>query len=74
MEDRLAHSVNGVSIRLTEQRWTHIIQKHPELAVMKTSIADAVEMPDSIHAGRESTLMAVRRRNHLHLVVVLQRG
>ena len=70
MTDAIAISVNGVPIRLTDERWRHIIQEHPELAVMKASIADVVEMPDSIHAGREATLMAVRRRNHLYLVVV----
>ncbi len=70
MTDAIAISVNGVPIRLTAERWRHIIQEHPELAVMKTSIADAIEMPDSIHEGRETTLVAVRRRNHVYLVVV----
>ena len=46
----IADSVNGVPIRLTDERWEHILDSHPELASYRETILDAVENPDYILA------------------------
>ena len=55
----IAHSVNGVPIRLTDERWEHILDSHPELASYRETILDAVENPDYILASRRGALAAV---------------
>ena len=46
----LSHSINGVPIRLTDERWEHILDSHPELASFRETLLDAVENPDYILA------------------------
>jgi hypothetical protein len=68
-----ADSVNGVPIRLTDERWEHIVDSHPELASYRETILDAVENPDYILASRRGALSAVMvlgRRAFLHVFYV----
>src|SRR2546425_3055596 len=55
----VANSVNGVPIRLTDERWDHILDSHPELASYRGTILDAVENPDYILGSRRGALAAV---------------
>jgi hypothetical protein len=55
----IVDSVNGVRIRLTDERWEHILDSHPEMASYRGTILDAVENPDYILTGRRGTLAAV---------------
>jgi len=55
----ISHSINGVPIRLTEERWEHILYSHPELASFRDTLLDAVENPDYILASRRGALAAV---------------
>src|SRR5436309_1258459 len=54
-----AYSVNGVPIRLTEERWEHILDSHPELASYRETLLDAVGNPDYILASRRGALAGV---------------
>jgi hypothetical protein len=68
-----AESINGVPIRLTEERWEHILDSHPELASYRDTILDAVENPDYILASRRGALAAVvvlGRKAFLHVFYV----
>ena len=70
---RIADSVNGVPIRLTDERWEHILDSHPELASYRETILDAVENPDYILASRRGSLAAVivlGRKAFLHVFYV----
>src|SRR5205809_1886803 len=70
---RIADSVNGVPIRLTDERWEHILDSHPELASYRETILDAVENPDYILASRSGSLGAVvvlGRKAFLHVFYV----
>jgi hypothetical protein len=72
----IADSVNGVPIRLTDERWEHILDSHPELASYRETILDAVENPDYILASRRRALAAVvvlGRKAFLH-VFYLEKG
>ena len=45
-------SINGVSIRLTEERWEHILDNHLELSDSDIDlILDAVRDPEYILSG-----------------------
>src|SRR6266513_1215427 len=69
----IAHSVNGVPIRLNDERWEHILDSHPELASYRETILDAIENPDYILASRRGALSAVvvlGRKAFLHVFYV----
>ncbi len=67
-----AVSINGVTIRLTEERWEHILDRHEEFAYSDlNTILDAVEDPEYILQGYKGTLVAVvvlGRSGYLHVV------
>jgi hypothetical protein len=65
----IAESINGVPIRLTDERWEDILDSHPGLASYREAVLDAVAKPDYILAGRRGALTAVvvfGRRTFLH--------
>jgi hypothetical protein len=69
----IADSVNGVPVRLTDERWAHILDSHPELASYRETILDAVEKTDYILVSRRGVLAAVvvlGRRAFLHVFYV----
>jgi hypothetical protein len=64
-------SKNDIHIRLTDERWTHIVEEHCELAGMRMEVLDAVANPSRILKGGESELLAVQEiHSDKHLVVV----
>ncbi len=64
-------SQGGVSIRLTEERWFHIVENHDDLAGHYDDVLDAVENPDLIFQGDGGALVAAKRvAPTRHLAVV----
>ena len=64
-------SKNGVSIRLTDERWAHIIEEHCELAGQRVEVLGILEDPDLILAGNEGEQLAVKEiSTGVNLVVV----
>lgn len=55
-----AESVGGVPIRLTEERWQHIVHGHPEMARERDRVLQTVESPDLVQAGDFGELLAIR--------------
>jgi hypothetical protein len=55
----IAHSINAVPIRLTDERWEHILDSHPELASYRETLLDGVEDPEYILRGNKGTLIAI---------------
>lgn len=66
----VAKSVNGVPIRLTDERWVHIVENHDDLSGMAFEVLTAVSEPDFIAKGWRDELLAVRKINRQHLVVI----
>ena len=66
----VAVSKNGVPVRLTEERWFHIVDNHDELAGMSDEVLLAVEDPDFIVKGWSDELLALRKINDKFLVVI----
>jgi len=56
----IVHSVDGVPIRLTYERWFHIVENHDDLSGHYDDVLDAVENPDVILRGHRGSLIAVR--------------
>ena len=64
-------SKNGVPIRLTDERWTHIAEEHGELAGLRGEVLETVGQPDRILLGGDGEHLAVRElETGKHLVVV----
>jgi len=51
-------SVNGVLIRLTEERWLHIIEARDELADRAEDVLDTVQSPDWVTKGYRGSMVA----------------
>ena len=56
----IAVSVNGVAIRLTDERWQHVVGGHPEMASERGPVLQTVDEPDLVLAGDFGELLAVR--------------
>jgi hypothetical protein len=59
MIDRVT-SKNGIPIRLTDERWAHIIEEHCELAGMRLEVLEAISDPDRVLEGNYGALIATR--------------
>ena len=44
----ILQSINGVPIRLTDERWVHIVENHDDLAGFHDEIVDILEYPEYI--------------------------
>jgi len=53
------NSVNTVLIRLTDERWEHIVDAHPYMTGYYDDMLDAVEDPEYILPGHKWSLIAV---------------
>ena len=56
----IAYSVNNVPIRLTAERWYHIVESHDDVAGHYDDVLQAVEDPDFVVKGYRGSLIAVR--------------
>ena len=56
----IVHSIRGVPIRMTAERWLHIVENHDYLAGHYHNILDAVQEPDMILWGYGGALIAIR--------------
>jgi len=63
----LVYSVNGVPIRLTDERWAHITNNQPYIAAYFESVLDAIERPTWIFQGRLLSDAAAQRIMMLNL-------
>ena len=57
----IVRSVNGVPIRLTDERWIHIIENHNDLAGYYDEVLSVIESPDYIVEGYGGTFVALRQ-------------
>ena len=53
-------SKNNIPIRLTEERWLHIVENHDDLAGYYDEVLQTVEEPDFIIKGYRDALVALR--------------
>jgi hypothetical protein len=68
-----AYSVNGVPIRLSYERWYHIVENHDDLASTFHEVLDAIEKPDFVVRGSHGALKAVKGMGRARWMVVVYR-
>ena len=54
------YSVNDVSIRLTDERWTHIVENHDDMAGYYFDVLETVANPGWVFEGDYDELWAVK--------------
>lgn len=52
-------SIDGVPIRLTDERWEHILGEHPYMSGYYEAVLDAVENPEFVLRGHKKAKVAV---------------
>ncbi len=55
-----AKTVNGVTIRLPDERWVHITEEHAEMAGYLYDVLETIQRPLSIFEGNSGELIAAR--------------
>lgn len=53
-------SQNNVPLRLSDERWQHIVEGHPELINKKTEVLMVISQPERIFEGGNGELLAIR--------------
>jgi hypothetical protein len=53
-------SLNQIPIRLTAERWAHIVEEHCELAGLCLEVLETVTGPEAVPAGGAGELLATR--------------
>lgn len=66
-------SKNGISIRLTDERWAHVTEEHCELAGMRLDVLETVVNPARVLVGGDGELLAVREFEPGKCLVVVYR-
>ena len=67
----ITYSVNNVPIRLTEERWEHIVSNKPYMETYYERVLDAIEKPTFVLRGYGGSLVAilnVGQQRYLHVV------
>ena len=54
----IVNSVNGIPIRLTYERWYHIIENHDDLASYFYDVLETIEKPELVVRGNNGSLKA----------------
>ncbi len=68
-----ATSRNGIPIRLTDERWSHVIEEHTELAGFRLEVLETLTQPERIVEGLHGALLAVRAIGQGTWLVVVYR-
>jgi hypothetical protein len=69
----IAYSVDGIPIRLTVERWFHIVESHDDLAGRYDDVLLTVEDPDLVLRGYRDSLVAVRGFGRKRYLAVIYR-
>jgi len=67
----IVYSVNGVPIRLTYERWYHIVENHDELVSYFHGILGTVGKPEIIVRGNKRSLKAAKNMGRRKWLVVV---
>jgi hypothetical protein len=69
----IAISRNGIPIRLPDDRWQHIIDRHNILTDQQQLVLDTLSNPTRILEGNDGALMAIREIDPDRWLVVVYR-
>ncbi|MBF0231365.1 MAG: hypothetical protein HQK63_17525 [Desulfamplus sp.] len=66
-------SISGKQIRLTSERWGHIVEEHCELAGMRDEVLETVVRPDKIFVGKYGEFLAVKELSDGKFLITVYR-
>jgi hypothetical protein len=69
----ITYSVNNIPIRLTDERWTHIVENHDDMAGYYFEVLETVADPTWIFKGDEDELWAVKLVSERKAMLVIYR-
>jgi len=69
----VVRSKNDVPIRITEERWFHITEGHPEMAGYYFEVLETLEKPDVIYEGKRGESIAVKDIENGKYIAVIYR-
>ncbi|MCX6639519.1 MAG: hypothetical protein NTW14_03435 [bacterium] len=72
MEDT-ALSINKIPVRLTSERWLHIVENHDDMAGFFVDVLETIENPQWIFEGFEGELWAMKRVTKSKVLLVIYR-
>ncbi len=67
----IAYSINGIPIRLTDERWDHIVSNKHYMVAFDNAIIKAIEDPTVVlrgYAGALIAVLALARDRYLHVI------
>jgi hypothetical protein len=56
----IVYSRNAVPVRLTAERWQHIMYRHPEMVEQRERVLETLAEPELIQQGDYGELLAIR--------------
>ena len=68
-----AKSVNGITIRLPDERWVHITEEHAEMAGYLYDVLETVQEPLAVFEGNAGELLAAREVETGKYIIVIYR-
>jgi len=70
---KVAYSVNNIPIRLTAERWSHIVENHEDIAGYSYEVLETIEKPTWVFTGDENELWAVKPISQKKAILVIYR-
>ncbi|MFH0774961.1 MAG: hypothetical protein V2A53_05655 [bacterium] len=67
----ITYSVNNIPIRLTDERWIHIVENHDDIAGYYFDVLETITNPTWIFEGDEDELWAVKSISEKKAVLVI---
>ncbi len=67
----VAYSVNNIPIRLTYERWHHIVENHDDLASYYHDVLEIIETPQFVIRGSKGSLKATKNLSRRKWLVVI---
>jgi len=67
----IVKSVNDISVRLTDERWVHIVENHDDLAGYYDEVLSTVESPDYIIKGYSQARIALKESGENRFLAVV---
>lgn len=69
----VARSVRGTAIRLSDERWEHVLWGHPELQGWRDNVLRTIEHPARVVVGGDGEHIALSRMRDGKLLAVIYR-
>jgi hypothetical protein len=69
----IVESIKGVPIRLTDERWEHILEDHPYMSGFYEDMLSAVQNPEFILRGNKGAKIAVANLSRRRWILVMYR-